>query len=198
MKTLFIKKKWVVWFVLAALVMPASALAGNGALIRDLIVMNSERDLLLYFTVGKAFTPEMEEAIRNGIPVCFTYHVDLVQEKKGWPDKEIVTLSFDRSLLYDSLKEEYRVEFINENNFFTTGTLEEAKKIMVEVHDFKIASLSALPLEGKYRLRVKALLAKKTLPLNFQYILPFSTLWEFETGWYSTEFMYRKADFVNK
>ena len=193
MKTLFIKKKWIVWFVLATLVMPAFALAGNKALIRDLIIMNSARDLLLYFTVGKAFTPEMEEAIRNGIPVRFSYYVDLIEEKKRWPDKAIVTLSFDRSLLYDSLKEEYRVEFKGENKFFTAGTLEEAKKIMVEVHDLKIASLSDLSLMGKYRLRVKSLLAKKTLPLNFQYILPFSTLWEFETGWYSTEFIYQKG-----
>ncbi len=193
MKILFIKKKWIVWFVLVTLVMPASTLAGNGALIRDLIVMNSTRDLLLYFTVGKAFTPEMEEAIRNGIPVRFSYYVDLIEEKKGWPDKEIVTLSFDRNLLYDSLKEEFRVEFIGKNKKITTKTLEEAKKIMVEVHDLKITSLSMLSLKNKYRLRVKALLAKKTLPLNFQYILPFSTLWEFETGWYSTEFICRKG-----
>ena len=194
MKILFIKKSWTVCFLLASLMMPVSSLAGNRALIRDLIVMNSARDLLLYFTVGKAFTPEMEEAVRNGIPVCFSYYVDLIQEKKGWPDREIVTLSFDRSLLYDSLKEEYRVEFMGKNKFFPTETLDEAKKIMVEVHDFKVVSLSELPLEGKYTLRVKALLAKKTLPLNFQYILPFSTLWEFDTGWYSTEFMYRKDD----
>ena len=189
MKTLFIKKKWIVWFVLATLVMPASALAGNRALIRDLIVVNSTRDLLVYFTVEKAFSSEMEEAIRNGIPARFSFYVELVQEKKGWPDKVIVTLSFDRILLYDSLKEEYRVEFKGENKIFTTRTLEEAKKIMVEVHDFKIASLFELSLKGKYRLRVKSLLAKKTLPLNFQYILPFSALWEFETGWYSTEFV---------
>lgn len=183
--------------MLATLVMPASALAGNRALIRDLIVVNSARDLLLYFTVEKAFTAEMEEAIQNGIPVCFSYYVDLIEEKKGWPDKEIVTLSFDRSLVYDSLKEEYRVEFISKKKITTTRTLEEAKRIMIEIHDFKISSLAELPLEGKYRLRVKALLAKKTLPLNFQYILPFSTLWEFETGWYSTEFMYRKDDLGN-
>ncbi len=180
--------------VLVTLVMPASTHAGDGALIRDLIVMNSTRDLLLYFTVGKAFTPEMEEAIRNGIPVRFSYYVDLIEEKKRWPDKEIVTLSFDRNLLYDSLKEEFRVEFIGKNKIFTTKTFEEAKKLMVEIHDLNIISLSMLSLKEKYRLRVKALLAKKTLPLNFQYILPFSTLWKFETDWYETEFVYQKGN----
>ena len=38
--------------------------------------------------------------------------------------------------------------------------------------------------------RIKATLAETTLPLGIHYILPFTSLWDFETDWRTVEFRY--------
>ena len=58
--------------------------------------------------------------------------------------------------------------------------------------DFRVISLDRLDPEATYTLRVKVKLAKKTLPLYFHYLIPFSSLWDFETDWYTIDFRYTK------
>ena len=71
-----------------------------------------------------------------------------------------------------------------------TKSLKEAKFLMAEVNGFKVYPLSRLVADAEYSLRVKARLAKKTLPLFFNYLVPFGSFWDFDTDWYETEFRY--------
>ena len=70
-----------------------SALAQN-ATIEELIVTNSSTDLLLFLTVNDAFTRQMEEGIKNGIPVTFNFYVKLERKRKAWLNQELVSLPF--------------------------------------------------------------------------------------------------------
>ncbi len=165
------------------------ALAQN-ATIDELIVTNSSTDLLLFLTVNNAFTKQMEEGIRNGIPVTFNFYVKL-EKKRTWMNQELVSLRFDHALSYDTLKEEYSVvrsELAGQT--FRTKSLVEAKKAMAQLNGFTVSPLKALIPEAGYLLRVKAKLAEKTLPLYAHYVIPFWSLWDFETEWYTVEFRY--------
>ena len=166
-----------------------SALAQN-ATIEELIVTNSSTDLLLFLTVNDAFTKQMEEGIKNGIPVTFNFYVKL-ERKRTWLNQGLVSLQFDHTLNYDTLKEEYsivRSELAGQT--FRTKSLAEAKKAMAQLNGPPIAPLKALLPEAGYLLKVKAKLAEKTLPLYFHYVIPFWSLWDFETAWYTVEFRY--------
>ena len=166
-----------------------SALAQN-ATIEELIVTNSSTDLLLFLTVNDAFTKQMEEGIKNGIPVTFNFYVKL-ERKRTWLNQGLVSLQFDHTLSYDTLKEEYsivRSELAGQT--FRTKSLVEAKKAMAQLNGPPIAPLKALLPEAGYLLKVKAKLAEKTLPLYFHYVIPFWSLWDFETAWYTVEFRY--------
>ena len=165
------------------------ALAQN-ATIEELIVTNSSTDLLLFLTVNDAFTKQMEEGIKNGIPVTFNFYVKL-ERKRTWLNQGLVSLQFDHTLNYDTLKEEYsivRSELAGQT--FRTKSLAEAKKAMAQLNGPPIAPLKALLPEAGYLLKVKAKLAEKTLPLYFHYVIPFWSLWDFETAWYTVEFRY--------
>ena len=167
-----------------------SALAQN-ATIEELIVTNSSTDLLLFLTVNDAFTRQMEEGIKNGIPVTFNFYVKLERKRKAWLNQELVSLQFEHTLSYDTLKEEYsivRSELAGQ--IFRTKSLAEAKKAMAQLNGPPIAPLKALLPEAGYLLKVKAKLAEKTLPLYFHYVIPFWSLWDFETAWYNVEFRY--------
>ncbi len=160
------------------------------ATIDDYFVINSDTHLLLYLKTLNCFTKEMETGIQNGIPATFTYFVDLYQVRKNWPDKKLVSHTFHRTLAYDTLKEEYSIAFSESEKKITTSLLADAKEYMSEIHDFKITTTDRLSEEGLFVLKVKAKLARKTLPLYFHYLIPFSSLWDFETSWYSLQFRY--------
>ena len=162
----------------------------QNATIEELIVTNSSTDLLLFLTVNNAFTRQMEEGIKNGIPVTFNFYVKL-ERKRMLLNQELVSLKFDHTLSYDTLKEEYtivRSEVAGQT--LRTKSLTEAKKVMVQLNGPVISQLKALLPEEGYLLRVKAKLAEKTLPLYVHYVIPFWSLWDFETQWYTVEFRY--------
>ncbi|MBU2538982.1 MAG: DUF4390 domain-containing protein [Proteobacteria bacterium] len=167
-----------------------SAFAQN-ATIDELIVTNSSTDLLLFLTVNNAFTKQMEEGIKNGIPVTFSFYVNLERKRSTWVNQELVSLKFDHTLTYDTLKEEYsivRSELPGQT--FRTKSLFEAKKNMAQLNGLTIVPLKSLMPEAGYLLKVKARLAEKTLPLYFHHVIPFLSLWDFETAWYTVEFRY--------
>jgi len=171
-------------------VSPPGSFASQEAIIDDFVVTNSDSDLLLYLTVKNCFTPEMETAVQNGIPATFTFYVELYRIRKGWFNQKLVDHTFHHTLTHDSLKEEYLIKFSEKDRQAVTESLEEAKHLMAEVNGFKTISLDRLTKGVAYRLLVKAKLARKTLPLYFHYLIPFSSLWDFETDWYALEFTY--------
>ena len=162
----------------------ASPLYAQNAAITDFTVSNSESQLLLYLTVTDCFTDDMESAIHNGIPATFTFYIDIYRERPNWPDKKIRKYEFDHIIEYDSLKKEYRINRGDKNDSKLTTSPDEAKMLMSEVNGFEILPLAEIDPESTYRIRVKAKLARKTLPLYFHYLIPFTSLWDFETEWH--------------
>ncbi len=154
------------------------------ATITDFTASNSENQLLIYLTVKDSFSEEMETAIHNGIPATFTFYVNLFEKKKNWPDKKIVEHEFNHSIEYDSLKKEYLIQRKEKGNSRLTSSLEEAKALMSEVNGLIVLPLDELEPQVSYSIRVKAELTRKTLPLYFHYLIPFSSPWNFETDWH--------------
>ena len=162
----------------------------QNATIEELIVTNSSTELLLFLTVNNAFTKEMEEGIKNGIPVTFTFYAEL-ERKRMWMNRQLVSLKVEHTMTYDTLKEEYSVVRSElPGQIFRTKSLAEAKKNMVQLNGLSVVPLKVLVPDAGYLLKVKARLAEKTLPLYFHYVIPFWSLWDFETEWYTVEFRY--------
>jgi hypothetical protein len=174
------------------LLCPAAGLGKEPAAhVADVALMNTEHELLLYFTVQDAITGEMEKGIENGIPVAFSFFVELYRRHPGPADTKIVSLAFDHTLTYDPLKQQYSVEMEEkEEPVSSFKSFAEAKWAMTNIHDLKLVDLALLEPDGGYTLKLKAKLAGKTLPLNFQHIIPFWQLWKFETDWHSLPFTY--------
>ncbi|MEW6594915.1 MAG: DUF4390 domain-containing protein [Thermodesulfobacteriota bacterium] len=184
-------RKWLLLFLLLPVGLPVAAEAARQATIDEVIVTNSSREVLLYLAVRNAFTPEMEKGVQSGIPVTFTFYVELYRHRSGWLDQKVVIRSFEHILTYDTLKDEYRIVY-GEHNGKTVivKTMAQARELMAQVNGFVLSPLSALMADAEYTLKIKARLAEKTLPLSFHYVIPFWSLWDFETDWYSIQFRY--------
>jgi hypothetical protein len=161
------------------------------ATLSDIIVTNTQKDLLVFFDIQGCFTREMEEAILNGIPTTFTIIIRLYKTRTLWFDGSISSLKLEHTIKYDSLKSEFRVSRSEDkHNELVFKEFEKAKKAMAEVSNIEVVPLKELQRKSKYQLRVKAELEKVRLPLYLHYVLFFVTLWDFETDWYTVDFTY--------
>jgi hypothetical protein len=168
-----------------------SPLQAAEATLSDIIVTNTQEDLLVFFDINGCFTREMEEAILNGIPTTFTIVIKLYRTRTAWLDASIASITLEHTIKYDSLKNEFRVTHSEEDDTeLVVKDFEAAKKAMAEIRNIRVVPLKELQERGKYQLRVKAELEKVRLPLYLHYVLFFVSLWDFETDWYTVDFIY--------
>ena len=168
-----------------------SPLQAAEATLSEIIVTNTQDDLLVFFDIEGSFTREMEEAILNGIPATFTIIIRLYRTRTLWFDASIADIRLEHTIKYDSLKNEFRVTRSQDpENELVTKDFEEAKRAMTEIRNIEVIPLKELEPGARYQLRVKAELEKVRLPLYLHYVLFFVSLWDFETDWYTVDFTY--------
>jgi len=176
--------------LLLSLVFAGPAFARE-VVIRDIVVTNSSTDLLLFLKVVDAFSPEIIDGVQNGLAATFNFEINLHLVREGWPDKEIYSGRLDHTLSYDPLKKEYRLALTeNGPQEVAAVSVEKAKVMMAELNGVKLLPLSALEPDHQYVLKVRATLAKKTLPLQAHYLVPFSSFWNVNTDWHTVQFRF--------
>jgi hypothetical protein len=146
---------------------------------------------LLFGLVNNGINEEMLQGLHNGIPIQFTFLLELNKTEKNWPDLQLVSLQFQHRLTFDTLQENYRIETDEKHQKTETfSQLSDALKVMNEINGLQVLELSQLIPDSSYQLRIKAELYQKTLPLKLHYIVPFASWWNVETDWYTIEFTY--------
>ena len=161
------------------------------ARLANIIVTNTRDNLLLYLTVRDAFPDKIENTILSGVPATFSFYIILNRVRGFWPDKEISEMVVTNTIKYDNLKKEYSVtRSWDGGKPLVVKSFDEAKKLMAEIDSLPIVPLSELEKGKQYQIRAKAKLSKLTLPFYLHYILFFVSLWDFETDWYTIDFIY--------
>ena len=174
-----------------AILLCAPAVSGLEARLTNIIVTNTRDNLLVYLNVEDAFSEKIKEAIQSGVPVSFSFFINLDRTRNLWINKEIADIRLTHRVKYDNLKKVYTVRRSWENEKASvTGSFEEAQKLMTEVDSLAVVPLGRLEKGKQYRLRAKAELSKFTLPLYLHYIFFFVSFWDFETDWYTIDFTY--------
>lgn len=190
MKLLTTKKTMGILLCIVIMIQPAMVVAQNATL-KNIIVTNTRDDLLIYLTVEGAFHKDTETAISNGVPATFSFFVNLYQTRSFWFDKKISELEILHTINYDTQKSEYIVERSSDAApQKVVKSFEEAKKLMTEIDSLKVVELNRLAKGRQYQIRTKAKLSKLTLPFYLHYVLFFVALWDFDTDWYTIDFIY--------
>ncbi len=161
------------------------------AKITDLIVTNTRDDLLIYLNLKDAFTEKVEKSILSGLTADFSFNILLNKTRNFWPDKEMADINVVHSIKYNNLKKEFNVtRSWDKNKLVVTESFMEARKLMSEINSLKVAPLNKLEKGVHYQIRAKAKISQKTLPFYLHYILFFVSWWDFETDWYTIDFIY--------
>jgi len=72
----------------------------------------------------------------------------------------------------------------------TSKSLDEAIRLVGELNGTKIVPLTQLLPEQHYKLKVRAELFQKTLPLSLHSVMPFLSWGDVATDWHTLEFRY--------
>lgn len=136
-------------------------------------------------TLTDGFTDSMLEAIESGVPMTFTYHVELRKIEDLWADKLISSATIANTVQYDSLKKVYRFSSAGKNVKQKVITRDRAlyQKLMVTLENIPIASTYKLSPDESYYVRVKADLETDRLWFPFNYLFFFVPFNDFKTSW---------------
>lgn len=161
------------------------------ATINELTATSSETHLIVFGTLENSFTSEMTDLLHSGIPLRFSFYVELYKTTDNWRDELIIANNFQHILTFDTLKENYKVTLEEDNNkVLSFRSLLEAQKEINGINGVKVVELEQLLPDNRYKLKMKAELYRKTLPLSLHNILPFLSWWDIETDWHTLTFTF--------
>lgn len=183
------RKTVVILTLVASLVFgPAWA---QEARLTNIIVNNTRDDLVLYLNVQGAFTEEMKGAVMSGVPATFSFFIEIYRVRHFWINENISDETITHTVKYNNLKKEFSVKRSWEPGPpLATQSFDEAQRLMSQINSLKVVPLSKLEKGQQYQIRAKAKLSKVTLPFYLHYVLFFLSLWDFETDWYTVDFIY--------
>ncbi|TWI75411.1 uncharacterized protein DUF4390 [Desulfobotulus alkaliphilus] len=178
------------FLLLQPLIFNRMAEAGEAA-ITNLILARNDQSLEIHLRTEGAFTPKIEAAVQSGVPVTFSYYLILESPRRFWRFSEIKNITVTHTIRYNAIRESYTVTRSWEGFApHETKDFEEAKRKMSSLSSLVIAQVDELERTKPYRLRAKAKLSEFTLPLYLHHILFFLSFWDFETDWYSIDFIF--------
>lgn len=189
------KKTCLFLFIVAAFFMLSSRTTISGAGDEDgpgfseITVTSSSSHLLFFAQLQNSFTEEMLEGLHSGLPVKFTFFIELAPTEKGWKSEQSIRLETNHIVNYDTLKDTYRVEIEESGKrFHTFDNLQDAQRAANDINGLRIIELGALQPDTSYSIRVRADLYKKTLPMGLHRFMPFISWWDITTDWSSITF----------
>ncbi len=186
-----IHKTIILLVTICFLISTQTAWAEDRIVLENIRLANTRDDLLTYFTVKGAFTPEITQAVQEGIPTTFSFHVSIYKIKDFWKDKKIAGTEFTSTIVYNSLKKEYTVTRPWKGpKPSSTKSFEEARSWMTDIDNLQLVSLQKLVKGKKYQIRLQAQMDRTTLPFYLHNILFFLSFWDVKTDWYLINFTY--------
>ncbi len=188
------RKGAILLLLVVVLVWPTCLWARGEVRVVDSFVINSQTDLLLFFGLDGSFTPKMTRGIQNGIPVAFTFFVELLEQQAGQQLVPVLNKSFKHTIGYDTLKDQYSVVLAERNGQkIIYQNFAKARHRMAVVSDFMMIPLSNLKPQASYIVRIKASLTRKGLSGQVNEMVTLLKLWDFETPWQEFSFAVPKA-----
>lgn len=160
------------------------------ARIKNTLITNNKKELLVYFRVNGSFTPKIEEAIQSGIPTTFIFRILLYNKDGESLGSKIAARTISHNIKYDTLRKDYTVNMSEKKAQVVTQDFKEAKELMARVEALSLLPLDRLDKDKSYSLMVKAELDTIKLPSLLNYLFFFVSYWDFETAWETVEFVY--------
>jgi len=156
----------------------------SGAQLVNIVIRNSANELMIDIKIKDVFTEDLKTALSMGIPIDIAFSISLFEVHNFWFDEKIISKTATHQIRFDTLKKAYKIRRSWQNRrFIAEKNSMEAQRIMSEIKGLKVIPLAMLEKGTQYQLRIKSELQDRSYPFT-------GTPWEFETDWYTLNFIY--------
>jgi Domain of unknown function (DUF4390) len=172
--------------LLPILVMLASPAWGQQRpTLHELVLTQTDQEVLLYMSLEGGFHQELMEAIESGIPITITYYMRLYRIRGLWFDEEVLSKTIKHIVKYDALKKQYRVSEIN--GLFSNIKLTKHESTMVrwmsQIEGQPLIPFHLLQPNEEYYVKAMADLKAVKSPFPLSHIPFLASLWDTGTPW---------------
>ena len=188
---------WVsVFFILTMVLVPSVSAVSPDVV--NIGVGTKGKYVVMNARLIDGFTEKIQEAISNGVPMGFTFEIELRKANTIWMDSLISSNKVRHRIQFDSLKKIYRFSEFGKNLKRSIITRKKARyqQLMLTLKNIPIAPIYKLDPNEKYYVRVKADLETDRFWFPFNYIFFFVPFSEFETSWSQTSPLSINPDLV--
>ena len=169
----------------AGLVSPVSAVSPD---VVNIGVGTNDKYVVINARLVGGFTEKILEVIENGVPMGFTFDIELRKANTLWVDSLVSSNQVRHQIQFDSLKKAYKFSEFGKNikRKIITRKKTRYQQLMLTLKDIPIAPIYKLDPNEKYYVRVKADLETDRFWFPFNYIFFFVPFSAFETSWAQT------------
>ncbi len=144
--------------------------------IKDVIVVEKNRELLVFGSLLGAFSPKLLEAIHSGVTTKFIFDVSLLRSRKLIYDLEVSSRQFHHQVKYSALKKTYAFlikDDVKDIQRKVTKSEGEMMDWMRELNGVPIVSGKVLSPNSEYYVKIRARLNHVDFVFPFNYLLAF-------------------------
>ena len=157
-------------------------------MLHELVLTQTDREVLLYLHLQGGFQQEILEAIESGIPITVTYHLRLYRKRGLWFNEEVLSKVIKHIVKYDTLKRQYRVSEIN--GLFSSVKITKHGPTMVRwmsaIEGQPLIPFHLLQPGEEYYVKAMADLKAVKSPFPLSHMPFLASLWDTGTPWTSS------------
>jgi hypothetical protein len=144
---------------------------------------------LLDADISFVFSEDALEAIENGVPVTIILEMQVLRQRalvwdNLWWDKEVARLQAKLRIETRPLSKTYLVRNLNSGETQVFGSFSELVVGLGKIRNFPLLDEHLIGEQGRFYLRLRALLDIESLPSPMRPLAYFSSLWRLQSDWY--------------
>lgn len=184
----------VVWLAVCSLLLAITEPStSQGEIEAGFDIRNARTELvdgvfLLDADIRFVFSEEALEAIENGVPVTIIVEMQVLRERSliwdnMWWDKTIANVDAKLRIETRPLSKTYQVRNLNSGESQVFGTFNEMVIGLGKIRNFPLLDEYLIGDDGRYYLRLRALLDIESLPSPMRPWAYLNSLWRLKSDW---------------
>ena len=127
---------------------------------------------------------EANDALTSGVPLRIELQMQVIRERRFLPDASEADLNLQYELEYRPLSQRYIVRNVNSGEQESFATLYAALNNLGRVQNLPIIDDALLEPDGRYRMRLRALLSTREYPAPLRLLFFWRDQWQLASDWY--------------
>lgn len=156
----------------------------QGFIVRSVDTRLNNKVYSLSAQIEYQLTPQVKEALQNGVPIVIAIDIKVEKERTWWLNKTVAELKQGYMLLRHSLSDKYILNNLNSGVQKDFVRIEDAIEALGHVEALPIIDAKLVDSGSHYRVLMRTYLDIEALPAQVRPLAYLSSPWRLESEWY--------------